>query len=440
MKRTTVFLVAVITLPALAENPPTPVPTPDAAELAEYQALNLDDNRFAPTPPWHRGWQMGLAVPLAPAPLGSVSGFIGHANKNASGFWKKRIGYRVDFAFSTPLSIKGYIEDDKPHLQRSMLGFTRNITLGDRIDPIRISDDLDGAVANIDGINGMLYWESRHLGGLIDFYPFGNTWFAGGWRISGGYYTGKTGISLTANLPNNFPNDDGFAVEIIGDIYARARIKAGTKIGGRINWNYHGPYAGLGFDLGLYRGIKLFTDFGVVFANAPRLRDNNLYIPERNFQACIADGTDCTGGGWIDIDILDPNATRDGLLAQVILGLQAACRNEHCYFGGVDYSYVVDQIPTDVTDVFNQVVGWLNDDDPRPSWVDSLINVDQSGSLAEIILDVEKAALGQLSYFDLSRLTDEYLRIRRDAVNDVNDALKDFRFVPMIRLGVMYRF
>ena len=33
-------------------------------------------------------------------------------------------------------------------------------------------------------------------------------------------------------------------------------------------WDFDGPYAGLGFDLGLFSGLKIYFDAGVVFTDA----------------------------------------------------------------------------------------------------------------------------------------------------------------------------
>jgi len=429
------FLMAVMMSPAFAES--MPVPVPDAADFAEAESLRLYDNRLNPAEPWYRGYQVGLGVPLAPLPFASVGGFVGYANKEARGFWKKRFGFRADFAISSPLKIKGYVEDDELYVKGTVFGISKKFNVGE-LDPIEFDDDSGATlIANVEGVNGVFSWKNQYFGALIDFYPFGNTWFAGGWRVSGGYYVGKADISLTASVPNYFPVHDGYAVEITDDIYAHARIKRDTKIGGNLHWNYRGPYVGAGFDLGIYRGFKFYTDFGIVFTKAPYMRENNLYIPERNFQACIANGVGCTPADWITIDITKPNTVRDELLAQAFSGLRNACVNGSvCEFGGVDYSGVASLLPPDI---FNQVTAWMVDG-IRPDWIDAVIAVDDTGGLSGIIREVELLAANHKPEFDLSKLTTEYYRIRDDEIEKANDALKDFKFIPMIRLGVMYRF
>lgn len=422
---------------AMAEDP---VVSAQDEMYGDIDALNMETPaerpESRPQKPWHRGLQFGVGVPLmAPMPLSSVGGFIGYADKTNESFWKKRFGLRLDFAFASPFTAKVYVENDDLHLNARALGFSVKQNLG-AIDPITIDDNAGNTlVADIEGMKGTLSWKNQYIGGLVDFYPFGNTWFAGGLRVSGGYYFGSTNIGVSASMPNYFPTYDGYSVEVVDDIFVRGRVRGGTKASGKLHWNYRGPYAGLGFDLGVFRGFKFYTDFGVVFANAPRMRNNDIYIPERAFQACIADGTTCFDGSWVDIDVMNPTATRDGLLTQIMVGLK-----DHPTFGSEDYSSVTNQIPDNT---LVAVANWLGSSNPagdRPVWVDNIANLHPGSTLTEIIDKIESAAAGNNEDFNLQRITDEYLKLRADAVGDVNDGLKDFKFVPMVRLGVMYRF
>ena len=103
---------------------------------------------------------------------------------------------------------------------------------------------------------------AKHFGLLVDFYPFGNTWFAGGLRLSGGYMTGN--LDLSADIQGT---------QKIGHIEFEFGGKKYTYDGDTmhgkadVNWKYRGPYLGTGFDLGIYAGFKMYLDAGVVFVD-----------------------------------------------------------------------------------------------------------------------------------------------------------------------------
>ncbi len=187
------------------------------------------DNKF-PT-----GLQFGVGA----SATSGLNGFVGYANKNFDNFWAKRFGVRFDFASTSPI--------------KSAVNSAVSDITGDGID---IGD-------NISVKNGAL--SARHFGALVDFYPFGNTWFAGGWRLSTGYMTGKT--NLTADITGNAQGlpDAAFEFDLDGISYRYN----GNEVTGHanINWKYSGPYLGTGFDLGLFWGIKIYMDAGVVFTS-----------------------------------------------------------------------------------------------------------------------------------------------------------------------------
>ena len=179
-----------------------------------------------------RGMQIGLGV----SPTSGLNMFVGYNNKNFNSFWAKRFGVRFDFATYSPIKKK--------------INSEINDMLGD--EGAEISDNL--SIENVE-LSG------NHFGALIDFYPFGNTWFLGGLRLSGGYMTGK--LNLDANIYGKleggkieFELDDRKYCYDSGDMHATAKA----------NWKYSGPYLGAGFDLGLFWGFKIYMDAGVVFA------------------------------------------------------------------------------------------------------------------------------------------------------------------------------
>ncbi|MBO4480118.1 MAG: hypothetical protein J5742_00645 [Alphaproteobacteria bacterium] len=199
------------------------------------------------------GVQLGVGI----SATSGLNGFVGYANKNFDSFWWKRLGFRFDFASTKPIRsninslIEKYVGDEK----------------------IEIGDDLEIATPTL---------KAKHVAAMIDIYPFGNTWFLGGWRLTGGYYMGNTSISAaisgTESSNGEFELGDERFKYTDGVIHAKAKA----------NWKYSGPYAGTGFDLGLFYGIKIFFDAGVVFTSKSAALD--LDIPTDNLQQW--DGSD----------------------------------------------------------------------------------------------------------------------------------------------------
>ncbi|MCL2538112.1 MAG: hypothetical protein FWF34_01225 [Alphaproteobacteria bacterium] len=397
MKKIVIFLLAIATLPVAAADAPTS----------------------------NSGWQFGLGIPLA-TPLTSVNGFIGYVDKSAPNWWTRRFGFRADFAVPSRIKFKGRVVGEDVHLRIKTLGIKYDLVLHDLIEPIIVRDDHREITVNTQGITGIVKMENQYLGGLVDFYPFGDTWFWGGWRFSGGYYAGRMDMSVTANIPHYTPDDLGYAVNVINNLDVIARLKADTTARASVHWKYHGPYAGLGFDLGIFRGLKFYLDAGVVFANAPKIRDTDLYIPESNIQGCISIAGQCSP--WTSINIRNPGAAADQVLTGLVVGLKSG----NHIFGGVDYSAIIGQIPDDIL-VSSGISNWLTGG-PRPTFVDDLINFAPGVGVGEVVAELENLRTG------LQELTDHYVNGRRDAVREVNEKLSDIRFVPMLRVGFMYRF
>ena len=188
------------------------------------------------------GLQLGLGV----SPTSGLNAFIGYNNKKFDSFWWKRFGFRLDMATYSPI---------KNTLNRKI-----NDSIGD--DGIKIDDNL-----KIDNVN----INAKHMAALVDFYPFGDTWFLGGLRLSGGYMTGN--LDLNADIKGKFDGTD-IEFELNGKKYSYS----GKDMMGKanVNWKYSGPYLGTGFDLGIFRGFKLYMDAGVVFADNHAKADLNV--------------------------------------------------------------------------------------------------------------------------------------------------------------------
>ena len=125
---------------------------------------------------------------------------------------------------------------------------------------------------------------AKHFGLLVDFYPFGNTWFAGGLRLSGGYVTGK--LDLSADIHGK-AEVGKIEFELGGNkYYYEGNVMHGKA---KLDWKYKGPYLGTGFDLGIYAGFKMYLDAGVVFVDKNATID--LDVPLDGLKN-VASGTD----------------------------------------------------------------------------------------------------------------------------------------------------
>ena len=206
-----------------------------------------------------------------------VNGFIGYANKNMESFWWKRLGMRADFASTK--------------LLKSTINSAIDNYMGDVVD---IGDNLtitDGTI------------ESKHFAALVDFFPFGDMWFLGGWRITGGYVFGKMNVDALLTGGDDRLNQFAGKEFQLGDTKYRYN---GGDVHGTANakWAFHGPYAGTGFDIGIYHGFKIYMDAGVVFTN--KSAELALNIPEQS-----ALEYKIGGGAWQPISGVPEQLTSD---------------------------------------------------------------------------------------------------------------------------------
>ena len=179
----------------------------------------------------------GLQLGVGLSATSGLNGFVGYANKNFDSFWWKRLGVRFDFASTKPI--------------RSQVNSLVDKYVGD--EDIEIGDELRITTPKL---------KAKHVAAMVDIYPFGNTWFLGGWRLTGGYYMGN--IEADSLITSTAAPGDEFEFEMGDNQYKYVGAMQGRA---KINWKYSGPYAGTGFDLGLFYGIKIFVEAGVVFTS-----------------------------------------------------------------------------------------------------------------------------------------------------------------------------
>ncbi len=257
-------MLALITMPALATESAT-VADKVNTEVAKTEQIANKFETSNPKIKFPHGLQLGIGI----SPSTGLNGFVGYNNKNFDSFWAKRFGIRFDFATTSP--VKSYINKG---IDQAM---------GD--EGFEINDEIsivDGSI------------KANHMGALVDFYPFGNTWFLGGWRITGGYLVGK--LDVDADLKGSV--DDGLPAGTVEFEFDGTKYRyLGNEVYGTAtaDWKFHGPYVGTGFDLGLFWGIKIYMDAGVVFTNKAAELDlkvdvNNLqYYDGENWQNFAGD-------------------------------------------------------------------------------------------------------------------------------------------------------
>lgn len=264
MKKISIFaMLSMLVMPAFAENSET-LPTETLDEDVVGQSIPAQE--IEPTNPdikFPHGLELGVGI----SATSGLNGFIGYANKNFDSFWLKRLGFRADFATTSPL--------------KSMINSGVDTLIGN--EGVDIGEGISIKDASI---------EAKHFAALLDFYPFGNTWFLGGIRITGGYYFGD--LELSANLTGKVDGlpDSEFAFSLNGTDYKYI----GNELHGtaRADWNYSGPYLGAGFDLGIIAGFKIYMDAGVVFTN--KTAQLGLDLPTDNLQKW-------NGSSWEKVDL-----------------------------------------------------------------------------------------------------------------------------------------
>ncbi len=278
-----VILLAIAPFAAMAEDAAPVTESTSTAEVATEPVAApapevLPEPEITIEPVSNSNWYDGIQFGVGVSATSGLNGFVGYANKDSSSWLMRRLGVRFDFASTKPIS--------------SSIDSVVDSIVGDE------GFDIDEITINEVGI------EAQHIGAVVDFYPFGDTWFLGGWRISGGYFKG--GLTVDANLTGNIaglPADEfGFSFGGIDYKYTGGDVH-GTAA---VDWDYSGPYIGTGFDLGIFAGFKIYVDAGVVFTD--KAAEINVDIPTDNLQQN-------DGSGWKDVDVPALDAEIDRVLS-----------------------------------------------------------------------------------------------------------------------------
>ena len=411
------------------------------------------------------GYEFGVGVPLV-TPFTGYNFFVGYVNKKADSFWGRRLGFRADFTVPSDLRLQGTISDAEKNkyavdFSGKVMGF--NVKLSDFSDkkvefdafkddkkqPISIGKETSDLTLEI---------HNQNIGFLVDFYPFADTWFLGGIRFSGGYYIGD--FKISANL--DFNNDVNYSYKANAQNYLYAQIEKGSELGVDFHWKYHGPYAGIGFDIGIWRGFKFFVDAGAVFANTPRfteenIHDKNLHLRAR-YDVYDKDGNLYSLGSDM-VDIL-PNgiykAPTDEQVEQIVSDTVGMAVSKALTRYPDEYAEVAKVLPIGgkAPEEFGHdlIAFWNNTDPsvPNPEWIDVLLT--KSGEklseygytgtpLTEAIADIktkwhEEGGIKD----DINDAWNKYDREKQRSIKDINKFLDDYSIMPMIKIGFMYRF
>ena len=282
-KISAITLLSVLTMPAFAEdNVPSPIIDSVAQDIAEKTSGPISHEEVVAentvkTTKSETAFPHGVQIGVGLSATSGLNGFVGYANKDFDSFWAKRFGVRFDFASTKPV--------------KSLINNGIDSIMGD--DGIDIGDNLTIADGQI---------EAQHYA-LVDFYPFGDTWMLGGWRITGGYAFGD--MNMMANVAGAIDGPTGYyEFELGGTKYAYT----GNTVHGtaEMDWEYRGPYVGTGFDIGLFAGFKIYVDAGVVFTN--RAAELSLSVPTDNLKQW-------NGSNWVAVNLPELDQVIDDTLA-----------------------------------------------------------------------------------------------------------------------------
>jgi len=390
------------------------------------------------------GWQLGVGVPLV-MPMTGYNAWVGYMNKKSEWWLGRRFGARLDFLIPSSMVANGVLRDNgngyDVDLSARLMGFKWRQNSAFDIDPIIFKNNGVDQHLFLNGAEARVALDNRFVGGLVDFYPFGDTWFLGGWRMSGGYYHGYMKLKMLATVPDQMLGG-GYIYEISNNHFITSDIPSGKgRISAQMNWRYSGPYAGLGFDLGVFRGFKFFMDAGVVFARPPRIRQSDIVLPE--MAACYTIGTSAKCD-WVRFSVNGPNAPdASALMTDVLASLirQNVQNNnlpqdvideikaEYGANGQINYNQVAGGILGFINNPSSGSPGWMNHPDLVGTEVEDVINN----------LEFYWAGHGNL----ISNLQDDIDNMWADyhkGLDDINKSLKDMRLMPVVKLGVMFRF
>lgn len=201
----------------------------------------------------------GIKVGIGVSATSGLNLILGYHNPERLQTWLRKFGVRIDAANTD--SLKSAIDSAIDSYMRD----GRDVGDGVRIDEGKL--------------------DAWHTGVLLDYYPFQN-WF----RLTGGYMWGAMDLKSSIYGTVQDAPSQRFYFYLAGDHY----YYNGNNFDGfaEINWNYHGPYLGTGFDLGIFCGFSLYMDIGVVFASNPAklsldVPQQQLYIYNKDQNAWL---------------------------------------------------------------------------------------------------------------------------------------------------------
>jgi hypothetical protein len=161
-------------------------------------------------------------------------------------------GVRIGAGFGLPV---GYNINAGYRFNESENAMLKRIGL--RLDYNFIDTDKD---FEVDGEDYSAAIDNKALGLLLDFHPFGDTFFLGGLRLTGGYY-----FSSEINVKGRNTKDE---IKIGETTY---KLEKEEWIEAELDWDISGLYAGFGWDVGLFAGLKFSIDGGVIFTDKPEV-------------------------------------------------------------------------------------------------------------------------------------------------------------------------
>ena len=228
------------------------------------------------------GVQIGAGISLT----GGLNGFVGYMNKDFDSFWAKRFGVRFDFATTKPI--------------KSLVNDVVDSVVDDGID---IGDNLTVKDAHV---------SAKHFAAMLDFYPFGDTWLLGPWRITAGYYMGNMNASanIAATVDELEPGYHDFELMDTKFRYLGNSVNGTAEF----DWDYRGPYLGTGFDFGLFGGFKIYLDAGIVFTNKSAQLDLN--VPFENLEIY-------QDGAWKNVESANLQSVVDDVVADALHDAQS---------------------------------------------------------------------------------------------------------------------
>ena len=329
------------------------------------------------------GWSFGVGMGV----LGGGNINVGYRtpyNPGNSGNWMNKFVFRADFNTWAPF--RGSLEN------------LLNDIANDEIDENRREDGTIEFTNRVTAKNAEFksYLSGRTFGALVDFHPFTYTRGLRGLRISGGYYFGDMNIGINAGvdgLSSDIPYDFSWEnVNIGGTVYAPIidGLDAGARVEisriraePRFTLRSTGPYAGFGWDIGLFSKLKLTFDAGVTFTKPHELS--------------MTDNLD-------NLDFAVSSST-------ITINIDGDAR-----------------IPGDVGPELSRVI--------QNALAAS--NVSFTTANNNIIVNTNQLIANNRSAIDSA--LDEARRDRDKAINDVNRELKNYGYLPMIKIGFQWRF